>query len=100
MSKEYGLDLYKLCCTNDNDYESDMVDELGWINDKEFCVWVPYLYLEEFMDTLTKIFGYGIFDDGGFDANMQSDCVCIDLCKALDAYMDLEAVFPKDEYKH
>lgn len=100
MSKECGLDLYKLCCTNDNDYESDMVDELGWINDKEFCVWVPYLYLEEFMDALTKIFGYRIFDDGGFDANMQADGVCIDLCKALDAYIDLEAVFPRDRYTH
>lgn len=100
MNKSYGLDLYKLCCTNDNDYEFDMVDELGWINDKEFCVWVPYLYIKEFMDTLTKIFGYGIFDDGGFDGNMQSDCVCIDLCKALGNCIDLDVVFPKNQYKH
>jgi len=100
MRKEYGLDLYKLCCTNDNDYETYMVDELGWINDKEFYVWVSYLYLKEFMDTLTKIFGYGLFDDYGFEGNMRADCVCIDLCKALDGCVDLEAVFPKDEYKH
>lgn len=28
--------------------------------------------------------------------SMQLDCVCIDLCKALDSYMDLDDVFPKD----
>ncbi len=105
IGKDYGLnlyklELYKLCCTKDNDYEMDLVDELGWINDKEFCVWVPYYNINEFMDGLKKIFGYGIFDDGRFYANMQSDCVCIDLCDALGGYIDIETVFPKDKYKH
>lgn len=100
MCKEYGLDLYKICCTDDNDYETCMVDELGWINDKEFCVWVPYLYLKEFIDALREMFGYGLFDDGGFNANMQSDSVCVDLCYALSNYIDLEIIFPKEKYKH
>ena len=94
------IELYKLCCTDDNDYGANMVDELGWINDKEFCVWVSYLYLSEFVGALKVMFGYGIFDDGGFDANMQSDGVCIDLCKAIGEYIDVEAVFPQDKYKH
>lgn len=94
------LELYKLCCTNDNEYGADMVYELGWINDKEFCVWIPYTYLESFIDTLTNLFGYRIFDDGGFDANMQSDYVCIDLCEAIGECIDIGTVFPKDEYKH
>lgn len=81
MDKNYELELYKLCCTNDNAYEDDLVDELGWINDEEFCVWVSYLYLKEFMDALRKLFGYGVFDDGGFSANMQADCMCIDISK-------------------
>ena len=95
-----SLRLYKLCCTVENEYSDCFVEELGWINDEEFCVWVPYMYLKEFMEELTKIFGYGIFDDGGFDANMQTDCVCIDLCDAIGSCIDVEEVFPKDKYQH
>lgn len=89
---EAALELYKLCCTDDNEYSDYFVDELGWINDTEFCVWVSYLYLKEFMEQLTKIFGDGIFDDGGFDANMQSDWACIDLCEAIGGCIDIETV--------
>lgn len=95
-----ALELYKLCCTDDNEYSDCFVDELGWISDTQFCVWVSYLYLKEFMEQLTKIFGNGIFDDGGFDANMQEGCVCIDLCEAIGCYIDVETVFPKDKYQH
>lgn len=95
-----ALELYKLCCTDDNEYSDCFVDELGWISDTEFCVWVSYLYLKEFMEKLTKIFGNGIFDDGGFDANMQESCVCIDLCEAVGSCIDIEIVFPKYEYQH
>lgn len=94
------LELYKLCCTPDNEYDDCMVDELGWINDNEFCVWVPYRYLQEFIETLTKIFGQNIFDDGGFDANMQCDGVCIDLNTAVGYCVDLESIFPKEKYQH
>lgn len=98
MSEE--LKLYKLCCTNDNEYENYMVDEMGWINDSEFCVWVSYLYFDEFIKSLREIFGYGIFDDGGFNANIQESGVCIDLCEAIGCYIDIETVFPKAKYSH
>lgn len=42
----------------------------------------------------------GMFDDGAFVANMQSDGVCIDLAEVLGGYLDIEAVFPKDKFKH
>lgn len=64
MNKNYELELYKLCCAGDNEYGTCIVDELGWISDSEFCVWVSYLYLKEFMDSLKELLGYGIFDDG------------------------------------
>lgn len=96
----YELELYKLCYTDDNEYGICIVDELGWISDNEFCVWVSYLYLKEFMNKLKELFGYGIFDDGGFDANIQADCVCIDLCEAIGNFIDIEEVFPKDKYEH
>ena len=71
----YELELYKLCYTDDNEYGICIVDELGWISDNEFCVWVSYLYLKEFMNKLKELFGYGIFDDGGFDANTSGLCL-------------------------
>ena len=55
------------------------------------------------MTDLKRIFGNYIFDDGGFDANMQQDGVCIDLCEALGNYLgidDIEEVFPKEKYQH
>lgn len=94
------LALYKICCTSENEYDSQFVDELGWVSDTEFCVWVSYLWIKEFIEEITKLFGYGIFDDGAFDANMQSNCVCIDLCKALGYCIDIEEVFPKEKYEH
>ena len=46
------------------------------------------------------MFGLGLFDDGGIEANMQTDCICIDLCILLGNYLDIETVFPKDQYQH
>lgn len=97
----YELRLFKLCCTRESEYEMNYVDELGWINDKQFCVLVPYLFVREFTEGLKKIFGYGLFDDGGFDCNMQFDGICIVLNDALSGYgIDFEEVFPKEKYRH
>lgn len=93
------LELYKLCCTDDNEYDSCMVSELGWIDDHQFCVWIDYLWVMEFVQKLKEILGEGIFDDGGFDANMQSNCICIDLCEIIDTD-DLEEIFPKEKFQH
>lgn len=94
------LELYKLCLTKINVYDDCVCDELGWINEEQFCVWVHYAYLQYFVDKLKDIFGDSIFDDGGFDANMQENYACIDLCKAIGHCIDIESMFPKDEFKH
>ena len=94
------LEIYKLCCTSDNEDSECLVEELGWISDREFCVWVSWFCIRDFINGLQRIFGYSVFDDGGFDANMQVGGVCIDLCEAVGHCIDLEEVFPKDKYKH
>ena len=96
MDKNYELELYKLVM----DKEDNFVDELGWISDTEFCVWISYYQLNDFINRATEIFGYGMFDDGGFKANMQSHCACIDLCEMFGDYVDIESVFSKDIYQH
>ena len=93
-----GLKLYKLLATEDNEYETALADEIRWSAD-ELLVWISYLWIKEFIDEITEMFGYGIFDDGGFDGNFQSDCVCIDLERAIGGCIDLESIFPKDKYK-
>lgn len=101
INKNYELELYKLIIRPDeSDPDICYVQELGWINDKKFCVWIDYLTLDEFICRLKDIFGYEIFDDGGFDANMQGDGVCIDLCAAIGDDVDMKAVFPKYKYEH
>ena len=94
------LELYKLIMTPDLDNEDfSYVSEMGWVKDM-FLIWIPYGLLEDFMENMVSIFGYGLFDDGAFDANMQSDGVCIDLAEVLGGYLDIESVFPKDKFKH
>lgn len=97
MSRE--MRLFKLL-TDEADYGFPYVSEMGWISDVEFCVWVNYTCVEDFMYVLTDIFGYGIFDDSGFNANMQHNCICIDLCKAIGDCLDIESIFSKTEYQH
>lgn len=103
MSKNYELELYKLVMNpeEDDDLYVSYVDEFGWVSDKEFCVWVSWLWIKEFMERLQQIFGNGIFCEGGFIANVQEDCLCIDLCESVDGYgVDFEKVFPKEKYRH
>lgn len=97
--KNYSLELYKII-KEGGSYGNPYVSEFGWISSGEFCVWVDYYCLNDFMEKLKEIFGYGMFDDGGFDANMQIDGVCIVLNDVLNGYVDIEEVFPKDKYRH
>jgi len=99
IDTNYELELYRLCANNEGS-DSCYVAEMGWISDDEFCIWVPYMWVDDFMQEFKGIFGYEAFDDGGFDANMQSDGICIDLCKAVGGYMDIEKVFSKEKYQH
>lgn len=92
------LELYKLIVTPDEtDTELSYVQEFGWVSDSEFCVWISYWWLREFIVRLKDIFGREIFDDGGFNGNIQDDCVCIDLCEAVGHAVDIEEIFPKDK---
>ena len=100
MDKNYELELYKLI-TGKDELGISYVDEFGWINDTQFCVWVSNYFFKDFIDGLTEIFGYGLYDDGSFDGNIQANCVCIDLCEALGNYdIDLKEVFPIKNYTH
>ena len=92
------FELYKLLATEDNEYETALADEIRWQSDDSLLVWIPYLWIDDFMNELVKIFGTGIFDDGGFDGNFQDGCVCIDLEEAIGFNTDLEEIFPKDKY--
>ena len=94
-----GLKLYKLLATEDNEYETALADEIRWTTDDKLLIWIPYLWINEFMHELVEMFGYGIFDDGSFDGNFQYDCICIDLEQAIGGCVMLEDIFPKDKYK-
>lgn len=80
--------------------ESDYVDEFGWASNDTLYVWVFYIFLKDFVDELTEILGNGVFDEGGINANMQNDCLCIDVDELLGSYIDVEELFPKDKYQH
>lgn len=95
------FELYKLLVTEDNEHETALAEEIRWISDDELLIWVSYLWIREFMESMKKMFGYGMFDDGGFDGNFQSDGVCIDLEKMIGGYdIDLKATFPPNKYSN
>lgn len=80
--------------------ESDYVDEFGWASNDTLYVWVFYIFLKDFVDELTEILGNGVFDEGGINANMQNDCLCIDVDELLGSYINVEEIFPKDKFQH
>ena len=84
------LRLYKLIT------ESECVAGSEWIGD-EFSVRVQYIWLDEFIEKLTKIFDTGMFAEGGANATLFADYLCLDLCELVDAYVDLEEIFPRSE---
>lgn len=95
------IKLYKLLVTEDNEHKTALADELGWVSDNEFFVWVSYLWINELIESLRKMFGESLFDDGGFEGRFLNDCVCLDLKEILDGYdIELEDIFPPDKYKH
>lgn len=93
------LELYKLLLTEDNQHETELAQEIRWVSDDELLVWVSYSWIKEFIESIEKMFGTTIFDDGGFNGNFQYDCVCFDLEKILGEYdIDLKSVFPLEKY--
>lgn len=85
------LDLFKLLT-------SDLVDELGWINDHQFCVWVKYANLEEFMHDLMKVTGSDTFVAGNIDANLQNYGICLVMQDVVD--INWIGIFPPSQYLH
>lgn len=100
MKMNSELKLYKLCCTNENKHKTILVDELGWVSQTSFFVWVSYVYLGEFVEGLKKIFGYRLFDDASSNAVIKEYCVCIDLYELLGDSVDIETIFSKEKYLH
>lgn len=94
MEKNYELELYKIVS------DRALISELGWIDEDSFCVWIYYHDLAEFIERMTELFGYWLFDDESFKAFMRADGVVIDLCEMLEGYVDIEDIFSKDEYPH
>lgn len=96
------LELYKLLFTEDNVYKTSLVQEIRWElyeDRKELLVWVSYLWVNEFMESLKDIFGESVFRDYGFEGLFQSNCICLDLYEILENYeIDLEEIFPIKEY--
>ena len=98
MNKE--LELYKLCVNPDeNNEDIQYVTEMGW-ECSEFLVWVPYVWLNDFMKRLKEIFDNRLFDDGSFGGVFLEYGVCFDLCESVGFEVDIENIFPKDKYKH
>ena len=64
-------------------------------------VWINLIWFDEFVKRLKDIFGYSLFDEGGIEARIGCDYVCIDLEYFVGEYgVDLEEVFPKSKYRH
>ncbi len=98
--KNCELELYKLIMEGAS-CGFPYVSEFGWIDEYRFVVWIDYLWIKEFMDKIVEIFEDGIFEDcRHFHATMQSHAICIDLMDLLDGFVDIEEVFPKEDYKH
>lgn len=102
MRKNYELELYKLLINpEEDDIDISYVDEFGWVSNTEFYVWISLNWFNEFVKRLGDIFGYSLFDEGGIEARIGSDYVCIDLEEVISGYgIDLEEVFPRSKYTH
>jgi len=88
------LRLYKLLT------ETDYVNEMGWVSNTEFLVWVSYVWIHDFMKDLKNIFGIELFAED-IMAHLQAYGICFNLCEAVDGYgVDLEKVFPRSKYTH
>lgn len=102
MRKNYELELYKLLINpEEDDIDIQYVEEFGWVSNTEFYVWINLNWFNEFVKRLNDIFGYSLFDEGGIEARICSDCVCIDLEEVISGYgVDLEEIFPRSKYTH
>ncbi len=96
------IQLYKLIMNPDDRHpDVSYVTEFRWVNDKQFCIWIDYVWVEDFIKGMIEIFGHDIFDAGEIYANLQHNCLCIDLCEVFEGSdINIEELFPKDKYSH
>ena len=102
MKRNCELELYKLI-TKETDWGGyKYLNNVGWVNKKNFCVWIFYEQLQEFITRLKEIFSVTMleFYSGGFEGRLQETCICINLSQVIGEYVDLEYVFPKEEYPY
>lgn len=90
------LKLYKLLTDEDSP-----VCEFGWLSKNEFCVWIYFFALDNFMKEIQEIVGDYLGNDGGTDCTICGDTIVIDIYDALEANdIEVENVFPIDEFRH
>ncbi len=59
------IQLYKLIMNPDDRHpDISYVTEFGWVNDKQFCIWIDYVWGEDFIKQIIEIFGHNIFVAG------------------------------------
>lgn len=85
------LDLYKfLQSSNVSCYEAT-----EWDKEKHYLVWLYFWGIADFVKLME---GFGVdFSDGGYDVNLQSDGVCVDLNDLYLYDIDLDKVFDMEE---
>lgn len=87
------LELYKLV-TKD-------VSEFGWVNDEEFLLWLYHHELSDFIKNIIEIFDGCGFDEYGVEVHLREKYIVINLNNMLcNEDIELERIFPKDEYRH
>lgn len=67
-----------------------------WTSNGDFLVWVDMDKLSWFCHQLTRLFGRDVFAEGGINATLFSNCVCIPLNEFADN-RTLENAFPKKQ---
>lgn len=76
------------------------IDEYGWINQKEFCVWIYYRDLPDVLEYLENVFGSDLLvNNHDYNAYLSKYYVCVNLTSLFD-YEELLEVFPYEKYQH
>ena len=70
-------------------------DEYGWVDDGRFCVWVDWMFVDDFFGRLRESYGVAMFDYGGITAHFKDGYICVEMS---DTGIDIEKYYPKDEY--
>ena len=93
MKLNMELELYKFL-------QSDKVsgyDIREWADGKCYLVWLNFWAIDEFVG-LAKRLGTD-FSEGGYDVNLQDNCICVDLNELYLDDIDLDKVFEVEEEK-